>query len=486
MEEPILTPDPDIFYVSPDGFDTNPGTADKPWASLAHAAEVAQAGQTVIARAGTYMLERRIIIRNSGIENAWITFQAAPGEVVVLDASGIDIGEPEDYPHDRGTFQIEGVAYIRVIGLAIHNSYQAGFMIRDSHHVGLYNNSTKATFAPGIAVWESDPASERTHHIKIMGNTVTKANTWEMLPRGYKREGEPPHEAISIAGAKYFEVAYNYLYDSDKEGIDVKEVSKHGVVHHNFIEGMDRQGLYIDAWFGAIEDIEVHNNIVRNCRMSGMIVSVENGKSVSNVRIHHNLFYGNSGTGFFFSRWGDGPRSGVQITNNTIVGNGYGPGSPYYWMTGGLYLFSNNLTDIDIRNNIIAYNQAFQIGYSDHWLKIDADIQKAFEHKGIVIDYNLIYDTNSVQYPLYLGWGPDMYADVWGYEGDQAVVAEPGFIDREQGVFFLSPASPAVDAGDPRPEFHDPDGSRGDIGAFWVGAEQDAWWVKDFPPPISP
>ena len=63
----------------------------------------------------------------------------------------------------------------------------------------LYNNLTDTTFSPGITAWETNPDSDRTHHIKIIGNTITNANTWDMLPNGYRQEGEPPHEAISIA-----------------------------------------------------------------------------------------------------------------------------------------------------------------------------------------------------------------------------------------------------------------------------------------------
>jgi hypothetical protein len=241
--------------------------------------------------------------------------------------------------------------------------------------------------------------------------------------------------------------------------------------------------LYVDAWFGAIEDIEVYDNVVRNCRMSGMIISVENGKSVSDIRVHHNLFYNNLGTGFFFSRWGDGPRSNIKIYNNTIVWNGYGqpnPGEKYYWMTGGLYLFSNNLSDIDIRNNIIANNRAFQVGYSDHWLNVDPDIQKAFDEKNIVLEYNLIQESENLEYPLYLGWGLDMYANVWPYVGNHPIQGDLGFEDAKNGSFYLLPTSIAVDAGDPA--LVDSDGSRSDIGAFWLGMEDRDWWLNDFPP----
>lgn len=481
--------DPNTFFVAVDGDDAHPGTFAQPWATLNHAAEVLQAGQTVYLREGVYLLKKQVRLRNAGQEGAWITIAAYPGEQAVLDAVEVKIGPPENYPHDQGTLNIQGVSYIRVIGLSLRNSHQAGIMVRDSHHVEIVNNRTDTTFSPGIAAWDSNADSRGTEHIKILGNTVTNANTWDMLPEGYKKEGEPPHEAISIAGAQYFEVAYNFIYDTDKEGIDVKEVSKHGTVHHNYVRGADRQGLYIDAWFGAIEDIEVYANVVHGCRMSGMILSVENGQSVSNVHIHHNLFYNNLGTGFFFSRWGDGPRSDIRIHHNVIYHNGIGapgPGARYYWMTGGLYLFSNNLEGIDIRNNIIAENAAFQVGYSDHWLKIDPDIEKAFAQKRIGVDYNLIYQTEKVTYPLYLGWGPDMYANAWGFTGTHAVEAAPLFVDPAKGNFTLREGSPAIDAGDPDPVYNDPDGSRADLGALPAGAPPDLWWQHDFPPAIAP
>ncbi|MBN1934703.1 MAG: right-handed parallel beta-helix repeat-containing protein [Anaerolineae bacterium] len=485
---PAVTLDDNTFFVAVDGDDGNPGSYDRPWATLNHAAETLHAGQTVYVRGGVYLLECQVQFKNAGQAGAWITYAAYPGEQPVFDARAVQIGPPQNYPHDKGTLNIEGVAYIRVIGLTVRNSYQMGITVRDSHHVEIINNYTDTTFGPGIGVWDSNADGQGTEQIQVLGNTVTHANTWDMLPEGYKKEGEPPHEAISIAGAQHFEVAYNYLYDTDKEGIDIKEVSKHGVVHHNYIRGADRQGLYIDAWFGAIEDIEVYENVVHRCRMSGMILSVENGKAVSDVHIHHNLFFDNLGTGFFFSRWGDGPRTDIQIYNNVIYHNGIGaPGSGarYYWMTGGLYLFSNNLEGIDIRNNIIAENAAFQIGYSDHWLQIDPDIERAFALRRIVIDYNLIYQTEKVEYPLYLGWGPDMYANVWSFTGINALEAAPLFVNPLKGDLRLRNDSPAIDAGDPDLAYNDPDGSRADLGAFPAGTSPDCWWQGEFPPVIA-
>jgi hypothetical protein len=476
-----------VFYVAPDGDDANPGTLDAPWATIGHAADVLQAGEMVYVRQGTYAIAERIRPKHSGSEDAWIVYAGYPGEQAVIDASDIEVGPPgsaSPYPHDQGAFLIQNVGYVRVQNLTLKNSYSAGFTVRDSHHVDLINNTVDTTFASGIAVWDTDHKGQECRHIKVIGNTVVHANRGRFSMPWYDGKRETPHEAISIGGAVGFEVAYNHVYDCDKEGIDVKETSRQGTVHHNHVHNVDRQGLYVDSWFGVLEDAELYENVVHDCRGAGIVVSVEGGQEARDIRIHHNLVYDNLGTGIFFSRWGDGPRSDVQVYNNTVHHNGYGPpaaGEDYFWMTGGLYLFSTNLQDIEIRNNILSDNRGFQIGYSDHYLRIADDVETVLRQKNIVIEHNLLYDQNDVEYPIHAGWPPDNYADIYAIAGANAVQGDPLFVDSRTGSFYLRSNSPAIDRGKPG-SAPDPDGSPNDIGAFFVGAEQELWWQEAFPP----
>ncbi len=453
---PAMTPTPTdqsptrIYHVSPAGDDANPGTLELPWRTVNKAALTARAGDTVLIRGGKYNLIERIRVMHSGAPDAWITFKGYPGEFAVIDAFDINVGSPgigQQFPHDDGAFQIEGVSHIRVENLHVQNSRGAGITVRDSSHVDIIGNHIDNTYSSGISVWDTNHDALGTAYIRVLSNTVTRANTFAMLPKGYSAQTEAPHEAISIGGATDFEVAWNHVRDVNKEGIDVKEVSRRGVVHHNLVERAGRQGLYVDAWFGDLEDVEIYENVVRNCQGAGFAISVEGGRALRRVRFHHNLLHNNAGTGILFGRWGgDGPRSEIHIYNNTVHRNGHGPRSHtgYFWITGGLYLYSANLSDIHVYDNIFSENRGFQIGYSEHWLKIDSDGQRALALRNIRITRNVIYTTESVESPLRnIGWGPNDYADIYITAGEAAIQANPRYVDAAGGNFALQADSPA-------------------------------------------
>ena len=306
------------FYVALEGDDKNNGGITHPWASIQHAADMAMPGDTIWIREGFFTIREPIRLTHSGTPTAWIHFAAYPGERVVIDAREVPVGPPRGkppYPHDQGAFQIQNVGYIRVEGLTVQNARSAGFTVRDSHHVDLYHNETRRTFSSGIAVWDSQNDHQGTEDIRIMGNRITQANTEDLLPVGMRRQKETPHEAISIGGAQHFQVAFNHIFDCFKEGIDIKETSGFGKIHHNHIHHVKRQGLYVDSWFGMLSHIEIWKNRIHHCKGAGIAISVENGAGLEDVDIRHNLIYENDGTGLFFSRWG-GRRTETPHSNS--------------------------------------------------------------------------------------------------------------------------------------------------------------------------
>ena len=73
------------YVVSTGGDDGNPGTADRPWRTLARAAQAAGPGDVVTFRGGSYTVPDEVVLSRSGTSAAPISFVAAAGEFPVLD-----------------------------------------------------------------------------------------------------------------------------------------------------------------------------------------------------------------------------------------------------------------------------------------------------------------------------------------------------------------------------------------------------------------
>ena len=323
-------------------------------------------------------LRPRSIPLRSGRAGAWITFLGYPGEQPILDAQSLQ--RPAGAHLYNGAFQIEGVSYIRVVNLTAINSRDAGFTIRDRAAGDLINNATIGTFASGIAAWDTHHARTTAKHIRIIGNDISRANVWEAAGPDVVKRGEPPHEALSVGGVVDFEVAYNHVHDSGKEGIDIKETSSRGQVHHNLVHNVERQGLYVDAWFGELSAIGFPTTSSATVG-SRIALSAENGTAVEvTSTFTTTLIFNNHGSGMYVSRWGaDNKFAPGHVANNTFYHNGYGTpqhGQDYFWQTRGIHLYSNNLRDVTIKKNIISENRGFQIGYSELYSCADHSWQR--------------------------------------------------------------------------------------------------------------
>jgi len=82
---PALAAAADTWYVATNGVDTAVGSEAAPFRSIQHAAELAQPGDTVTIRGGTY--RESVVPSRSGEAGRPIVFRGAPGERVVIDGS---------------------------------------------------------------------------------------------------------------------------------------------------------------------------------------------------------------------------------------------------------------------------------------------------------------------------------------------------------------------------------------------------------------
>jgi hypothetical protein len=161
-----------------------------------------------------------------------------------------------------------------------------------------------------------------------------------------------------------------------------------------------------------LTNIDFYSNNVHDCKGAGIVISVEQGECVSDVRIYNNTVNDNWGTGILFGIFGaDKIRYRIDVFNNIVKRNGHGDPDVdykdgYFWITGGLCLLSAQMTDCRIHNNIFENNKGFDIGYSSRYCQNGQDIDAALKEKRIEIYDNLVIksDENVPQYPITTGY----------------------------------------------------------------------------------
>ena len=365
------------YYVSTTGNDNNSGTKKLPFGSIFKASEMAMPGDTVTIFGGEYQLYRQFSPLCSGTPDKWILYRGAPNEEVVYDGSQIkkilQKGDSVQFSRQTaGLFQIEKVSYLRFENIKVQNSDAAGFIVRGPicKKIELINCKSDRTHNSGIGLWYCDS-------VVVEGCEITGANDNSdkyYLP-GQRKGIEAPHEALSICGARYFEIAGNHVHHCYKEGIDCKEVSQQGVIHNNLVHDLPRQAYYADAWFGLLEDVEFHSNTAYNCKW-GFGISVEGkGSTLRNVRFHHNLIYNMTGSGVLFGMWGNNLlRSDIHIYNNTF----YHCGSPQVFSggVGSINILSKNFRDVFIYRNICDKGWDYEMGFTFKPEEVDAALKE--------------------------------------------------------------------------------------------------------------
>ena len=374
------------YFVSPGGNDNENGLKAHPFKSIFKASEVAVAGDTITIFGGEYIMAEQFRPKHSGTPSRWILYRGAPNESVIFDGSQIKkVFQNRDSLQfsrlTQGLFQIEKVNYLRFENIEVRNSDAAGFIVRgpDCKKIVLINCKSNQSHNSGIGLWHCDSAL-------VKDCEITGANDNSdiyYLPDQEKRS-EAPHEALSICGARYFEVTNNQVHDCHKEGIDCKEVSQHGIIHNNLVHDLPRQAYYADAWFGLLEDVEFYSNTAYNC-MWGFAISVEGKNSeLRNVRIHHNLVYNLKGSGILFGMWGNNRlRSDIYIYNNTF----YRCGSPQIFSggVGSIDILSKNFRNVFIYRNICDKGWDYEMGFT---FKPD-EVKAALKERNFIAAENL-------------------------------------------------------------------------------------------------
>ena len=256
------------YYVAPPpaGNDAHAGTLAQPWATLQHAADAVQPGDTVRVRAGNYAGG---YFTTSGTVALPITLAAYPGEVPAITA---------DNPTTPDGINLEGASYMIVQGFTVNNRTRTGIRAVTCNHVTIRDNSMDGNGVWGILTGFCDDL--------LIENNVTS-------------------------------------HSVQQHGIYVGNSGDRPVIRGNVVFGNSGNGIHMNGDIsqggdGIISNATVEDNILYDNGVSGG--SGINMDGVQNSLIRNNLLYDNHASGISLYRIdGGGPSTGNQVLNNTVL-----------------------------------------------------------------------------------------------------------------------------------------------------------------------
>ncbi|MEZ4273532.1 MAG: sugar-binding protein [Myxococcota bacterium] len=309
-----------IYYVAPNGSDSNPGTISQPWATPIKARDTLVAGDTVYFRQGTYLLNQYLYInKNSGTVDKPITWASYREETAILvydnrqansEMWAVFVGRPYYVFENIEVTQSEASA----VALGLVNS----------------NTTDGKSYVTGFAVYGASTVVRNCHIHNVRVGVYVGAYAANVLVEDNRIEDTQSH-GFYITGAD-------------------------GIFRNNDLDGgsgyWNQQGIQIQ--YASSKRNQIYGNIIKNGVASGIVFS---GK-VSNNEVYNNIFL-NCGrgpsSGYPLGFWHeDGPIGvGNKFYNNTVIG-----GRP----TSNAMISPHDGQPVEIYNNLFLSHDSTRVG----------------------------------------------------------------------------------------------------------------------------
>ena len=431
-----------IYYVSTIGRNTDPGTLEKPWRTIAKANSVLNAGDTVYIRGGTYA--ETISPAVSGQLNARITYMAYNSEAVkVTGSKGADLNGKSYISIDGLIFEKNSWQFFLIRNGANHaeikncmidgkgtggggpyNSCEVvGSLYAHIHHC-TFQNPFRATIENGneknflgisgasdntlaYALIEHNTFKDGPGHEQVdlyrTSYNIVRFNTF--LTTGLYTENFQESVSVMVGmgrGAEHNVVEYNEFYetggnlgDGNCFGIRLSTGSKHCIIRHNLIYDIDRNSISLGTSENRNTEYNaVYNNTIHNsgsfCKGTEANIQLTSKKAGSKLRFNslcNNIVHAI-------------PKTGIIIYDNSTT-----------WA---------NVYENEFRANIIQ--------------GIGTDVTK-----GVNVDYSWI---NIQRYTI------QEAQNAFPAEFKDNIDVDPLFENATGYDFRLKASSPAIDAGD--------------------------------------
>lgn len=416
------------YYVTQNGNDSNPGTINNPWRTIAKANRTLGAGDSVYIRQGTY--NERIAPTNSGRNGESIVYQNYQDEKVTITGSW-----------GKGA-ELVGCDYIAIVGLTFdgQNNVPVGIFI-NSHGDNItikdcvVRNYRDADNTWGHGIWTglggvsylliedceiyhngtTNPYIENGNNISIFGGAD------HITIRGcdiYESNTEDGIHLVPTTGRATDILIENCRFWGNKEdGIDIKQVERVTVRNCEFWNHRSTPtggGTGIQIHQGA-NNVIVDNCISHDNEKNGVRIEYNCSwltcPATQNITVQRSIFYGNAeGITVVGGQWNaakPGMLKNIHLNNNVLYNN-----------DSGIFLFAHpggEITSLASRNNVFMNNNEY-----------DYEI-----HSKDRIDYQSDYNN---------------YVDSVTSE-THSLSLDPIFRDPENHDFHLTRISPLIDKG---------------------------------------
>ena len=305
------------LYVSLEGSDSNPGTADRPFQTIQKAADKVDPGDVVCVEDGVYTdtdgNDFIVYLNRGGTEEAWITFRSVNRWGAVLDGS--------DNTTKYGWAFAEKANYVRIEDFELFGLIYGGFWSNSkvAHHIYFYRNHihhigrmcSGTWYGMGIGIFQGKGSDYHTYDSNVIHDNGrfhtgengcdNEARYEQDLAAGKCTEEDPltcwcPHCYKNHDHGLYIDgnhgVIVNNIFYNNRSGWDVQMskgmqgwlISNNTFASHN--PNRDGQLLY---WGGDFVDHEIVNNIFYNPRGAGIYNSSTGVETNINVRAINNL-----------------------------------------------------------------------------------------------------------------------------------------------------------------------------------------------------
>ena len=222
-----------IYHVSQQGSDANPGSANQPWQTLQHAADKVNPGDTVNVWGGVY--KEAVSFTRSGTRDALITFAAAPGEEVII----------------QGLRLQPGTSHLRVHGFTIADFKYWGLECAGNNHHLIFSHIKVEGGECGVHLTEGDSGKPPTYgpvsHIILEDSIIRNPQftavdctpgpcryltlrRLEISGAGLGGEASYGADGIGIERGSHLIIEECHIHDNGGDGIDLNSRNREGQV----------------------------------------------------------------------------------------------------------------------------------------------------------------------------------------------------------------------------------------------------------------